>query len=223
MKLAIIAVLIILCAVSIVSAENTYVPVEQPTVTQSGHLYIHVLCMHNLFSKDMTLTNLDNGQMITLELNPDGTFDTELIAGTYFLVLEDGNAGHSESRMFTIVNGETQHEWFIGHARSVDEVKTIITPTPTPIPTETLSPEPSPTITPEITPTITPTATPTPEPTPRCHKEKVCIPRYWTYDKEYIYKPFHDGEYMMSVAVHCEWKIVPHWHPEKCKTITVCV
>jgi hypothetical protein len=171
MKFTLIGLIIILCLIcGTVSAENSYVPVEQPTISPYGHLYVHVLCMNNLISKDMVMAN-NAGDNVILTLQPDGTLDTPLIAGDYILVLIDGNSGHSETRHFTITGGETTYVWFIGHARSVDEVKIIITPTPTPTiePTETASPEPSPTITPEVTTTPTPTESPTPEPTPYCY------------------------------------------------------
>jgi len=124
MKFAVVILLFISCIIGVVSAENVYIPTEQ-LATPYGTLYVHVLCMNNLISRDMTLTNLDAGQSITLELQPDGTFDTDLVAGNYLLVLEDGNAGHSESRQFTIVGGETSYEWFVGHAQS-DHAGTLV-------------------------------------------------------------------------------------------------
>jgi len=206
MKFTLIGLVIILCLIcGTVSAENSYVPVEQPTISPYGHLYVHVLCMNNLISKDMVLTN-NAGDNTIISLQPDGTLDTPLIADDYILVLIDGNSGHSETRHFTITGGETTYVWFIGHARSMDEIKAIITSTPTPTiePTETVSPEPSPTITPEVTSTPIPTESSTPEPTPYCH---------WANITSEIYHPEENHTIQIPEANHTSH------HPATTKTI----
>ena len=121
MKLTIIAVLIILCAVSVVSAENTYVPVEQTTQSY-GNLYVTDRCHNNLFSHEMILINLTNNESESIFLNPDGKYDTQIVPGEYSLILLDGNAGHSEYQHFIINAGWTTYVNFIGHAISSDSI-----------------------------------------------------------------------------------------------------
>jgi len=130
MKLTPTILLLILCTFSIASAENIYIPVEQPTGTPYGTLYIHVLCMHDLFSKEIILINAE-GISTSLFLNPDGKYDTPLNPGHYKMILIDGNAGHREEREYDIVAGQTQTVTFIGHAVSSEPGKIEPSPTPT--------------------------------------------------------------------------------------------
>jgi hypothetical protein len=143
-----------------VSAVNVYQTIT-PFKSETGHLYVTVLCHHNLFSKEMVLVNNDLAPDVNISvfLRPDGTFDERFISGNYTLTLLDGNAGHKEVRNFFIRNGYEQYVIFIGHAVTFEHIKKNVTPEPTPTPTET------PIVTPTITPNVTPTVTPTPIPT----------------------------------------------------------
>jgi hypothetical protein len=97
----------------------------------TGSLTVRVLCAHNLFSKEMILSNnLAPTESISVYLLPDGTFSDRYIAGAYTLVLLDGNGGHKETQQFTIYEDQNTLVTFIGHAVSAGKPE----PTPTPKP-----------------------------------------------------------------------------------------
>lgn len=105
----------------------------------SGQLYIDVLCMHNLFSKDVVIQRVivDNkspsfvngnsvkkeflarfvsdGANTTIQLAADGKYDTRLSPGTYALTLSDGNNGDPEYALVTICAGSSSRVHFVGH------------------------------------------------------------------------------------------------------------
>ena len=238
MKLTLTIILIALCVIGTVSAENIYSPVPATTPSLTGHVWVTVRCHHNLFSREMILTSITNDGTEIVNITPDGKWDDELLTGDYGLILIDGNAGHPESTYFTIRPGESAYIPLIGHAVSSEPG---VLPTQTPLPTDTITPEPTATISPTDTPTpeptftveptttltpvpttiptTSPTVSPTitPLPTPVCHKEKVCVPGYWEYEKKLVRCDNPRGGHDC-----CRWVIVPIWHPEKCHTITVC-
>jgi len=88
----------------------------------TGSLTVRVLCAHNLFSKEMILSNdLAPDESISVYLLPDGTFNDRYIAGKYTLILLDGNGAHPETQQFTIYEDQNTLVTFIGHAISTYE------------------------------------------------------------------------------------------------------
>lgn len=160
-------------------AVNEYHPIPQMTPA-FGTVQVTVRCQHNLFSQEMILTSHTYDESMSVWLNPNGRWDTELIPGTYTLELLDGNAGHPESAVFTIRSGQVSYVNFIGHAMS--QRGSGDTDPCTPWPECKDNPTPTPTPTPVPTPTVTPTVTPTPTetPVPDC---------YWNNWTEEIYHP----------------------------------
>ena len=220
MKLPIIILLIALCIIGTVSAENIYSPVPATTPAPFGVLEI-TLRDHNTLHPGSELIIISNadGELMSDIISPDGFYYAWLVPGEYYLELPDGNAGHPEYAHVTIESGYKKVVPFLGHAISHDDSTPV--PTPTPEPTATITPEPTVTIlpTPTVTQTPIPTTSPTPIPTPiwTCHKEKVCVPGYWEYEKKLVRCDNPRGGHDC-----CRWVIVPIWHPEKCHTITVC-
>jgi hypothetical protein len=144
--------------VTVVSAENVYVPIPMPTATQEGFLYVHVLCGGNVFSHEMYLTNFADNEAQSVYVRPDGTFDKPLTPGKYVLILLDGDKGQREYKYFDIVAGRITRITFIGHA--VSSEGPALSTLPTPIPT--------------IPPIHTPVM--------KCVKNTICTPGYWQLD-----------------------------------------
>ena len=210
--LVILFTMILLITVTSASPSEQYIPSPALTEEPYGMLYGHVLCMHNLFSKEMVLTIQNFAENSSIMVGPDGKFNSPLNPGHYQITLIDGNAGHTETKEFDIVAGKITYIWFIGHAISVEEMKPVVTPTPTPtittvptivptiipttIPTATPTPVPTVTTVPTTMPTVVPTITPVPTPM-HCHTETVMIcGNWWRFCWDDFCIPNHK---------HCEW------------------
>lgn len=122
-----------------------YIPIQNDLLGVTGILDISVRCHHNLFSKQMTIERVDEGNTIpfisgdrvsmeqfnafkkeggevNIELRPDGTFSDGYVPATYAIKLLDGNGGQPEYSVVRVDGGYLSRVQFIGHA--VSSVKT---------------------------------------------------------------------------------------------------
>jgi hypothetical protein len=117
----VLVIFLLLLLVGSVNAENT------------GHVYVTIRCMNNIFSRAMILTSFTNNNADIVWVSPDGKWDSELIPGSYALILLDGNSGQREYRFFDIREGmTTMIDQFIGHAISGNRCKKVCVPFGTP-------------------------------------------------------------------------------------------
>jgi hypothetical protein len=167
MKPILIILLLALCIIGTVSAENIYIPIPQTTPAPFGVLEVTLRDQHTLIPGSEHLLIIKDGETISDTISPDGYYYAFLVPGEYDLVLPDGNAGHPEYARITIQAGEKIVVPFLGHAVSFD---------PDILPTQTITPEPTATPLPTISPTPVPTTVPTPVPTTIPTTEPTIVP-----------------------------------------------
>ena len=129
---------------------SKYVPIPTDPMSGTGILEISVLCHHNLFSKEMTMERVDDGNAIpftnggriskeefaaltkvsgaplNIELRHDGTFSDRYAPAVYAIKLLDGNGGQPEYAIVKVEAGFLSKVQFIGHA--VSNVKEKVEP-----------------------------------------------------------------------------------------------